>query len=292
MAFIIQEQYSSTLRIGKNQRGHEIGYTAWQDNGSGVLVPSTPMQIETAIGIGYGDLHPTMSALICTGYDVRRRDRSEVFDASYQYEIPDPEDKPDDFAEFMQRSQQDDLTNPLRPKRSGGGMTIEEYSWEDLDQKRWLNSSDQPFKDLQPNYVTVQVKRVTWASSSAVNTGNQGMCQGRRMLASLSYDEQEHQDRSTGATRGYYQNTAEVWEHPFRDWAYVTVWDLGTMQKSVSPLTGAIRYAIIRDPDTKEPVTEPVALDGNGAFVPPPGRPAPIRFRTRPVGSLNLPFNP
>lgn len=290
MPFQRGEKYQSSLRVGKDDRGLQIGWTIWKTDSGGSIVPAEPDEIETEIGIKYGDPHDTLQGLKCTAIDIQRRDDCEIFDAMYDFTVPDASEPPDDFDEFMQASSVDEAENPFGPKRSGSGMAIEEYWWEDFDKRPFFNSADEPLESIPALNINVQVVRVTFNARRPVNTAAQGRATGRLLLAHLSYDSAEHFNRTTGVRRIYYANTYEVWKHPYRDWAFTKALDVGYRQKVVSENPNAPpRYVEIRDPESKEYATRPFPLDGHGKRVN-FGPPAPLTFRVREVGDLGLPF--
>ena len=93
------------------------------------------------------------------------------------------------------------------------------------------------------------------ANANPANTANQGRADGRRLLASVSYQSAEHVNKQTGVRTRYYKNTYEVWKHPDRDWARVEVLDAGFKQIKNGKLVTIV------DPDTKEPYSEESLLE-------------------------------
>lgn len=216
-------------------------------------------------------------------------DGSEVWVVTARYESPSAgeEEQPDNFNEFMSRSQNDSQNEAFGPRRSGGGQVIEEYFEEDLDGQPILNSAGDPFDEPLSQPVTIQVDSVTVNERTAPDTSRIGMADGYRLLANITYSESEHVNRTTGVRTRYFVNTYEVWTHPYREWKWAKVLDRGYREKVRE--NGVTTLVVIRD-EFGEPVNTPALLDISGAQVPPGGQPHTLLFRVRNEGPLNVPF--
>jgi hypothetical protein len=254
------------------------------DDVYGIIVPA------------YASLSATVSELAgveCSAIDIRHQDDgSEVWIASATYETPQAgsEPIPDSFDEFMSRSQNNSPNEPFRPRFSGGGMVVTEAVWEDLDGEPIVNGAGDCFENQLTREVTIQVDRVTVNERDKANTADIGKCEGRRLLANVTYEDLDHVDKSDGVTTRYYRNTYEVWTHPYTNWTPTVVMNRGYREQIfvVDDQGAGLRMMPIRD-KWGEPVNKPVPL--NGAFeMPPGGTPEMLNFRLREEGPLNVPF--
>ncbi len=285
MSFVIREQFRRDATKSADNVIFERGWTVWQES-SGAIVASEADEIFAALEstVQIGSTYPSLGGLKCVEVRPSCRDDVEIWDVSARYEIPKEETPPDSFDDFMQQSQQNSPENPFGPEFSGGGQTVEEYRVRDLDGMLFVNSAKQPFRNLIPIPVTIQVDRVTVNERNPANTANQGRAEGRRLLASVSYQSAEHVNKETGVRTRYYKNTYEVWTHPDRDWARVEVIDAGFKQIKNGKLVTIV------DPDTKEPYSEESLLNGNGVLLDAGADPHTIEFRIRQEGPLGVPF--
>jgi hypothetical protein len=285
MAFVIREQFRRDATKSADNVVFERGWTVWKET-TGIIVPSEVDEIFTAMNgtVQVGSAYPLLGGLKCVEVRPSSRDDIEIWDVSARYEVPKAETPPDSFSEFMQQAQNNSPENPFGPEFSGGGQTVEEYRVRDLDGRLFVNSAKQPFRNLVPIPVTIQVDRVTVSQANRANTANQGRADGRRLLASVSYQSAEHVNKQNGVRTRYYKNTFEVWTHPDRDWARVEVIDAGFKQIKNGKLITIV------DPDTKEPYSEESLLDGNGQLLGAGGNPQTIEFRIRNEGPLGVPF--
>jgi hypothetical protein len=285
MPFVIREQFRRDATKSADNVVFERGWTVWKETSS-VIVASEASEIFSAMDstVRIGSTYPSLGGLKCVEVRPSCRDDIEIWDVSARYEVPKAEQPPDNFNEFMQQSQQNSSDNPFGPEFSGGGQTVEEYRVRDLDGRLFVNSAKQPFRNLVPIPVTIQVDRVTVSERNPANTANQGRCDGRRLLASVSYQSAEHVNKETGTRTRYYKNTYEVWKHPDRDWARVEVLDAGFKQIKNGKLVTVV------DPDTKEPYSEESLLNGGGQVLPAGQDPRTIEFRVREEGALGVPF--
>lgn len=257
------------------------------DDVYGIIVPAYAFQGATVA---------EFAGVECKSIQPRHHDDgSEVWTVTATYESPSAgqEEPPDNFNDFMSQSQSDNPSNPFRPKRSGGGQVIDEAFVQDLDQNDAVNSAGDPFDEPLVVPITIQVDSVTVNEREKPDTSKIGWCQGRKLLANVTYHEEEHVNRTTGATTGYFVNTYEVWTHPFRDWARVQVLDRGyrdkTFQITAQHPNGAFVLEPIRD-QYGEPINKPALLDGGGAVLAPNGKPIILTFRVREEGDLDVPF--
>ncbi|RIK82872.1 MAG: hypothetical protein DCC68_04990 [Planctomycetota bacterium] len=285
MPFVIREQFRRDATKSADNVVFERGWTVWKET-SGVIVASEADEIFTAMNgtVQVGSAYPSLGGLKCVEVRPSSRDDIEIWDVSARYEIPKAETPPDSFSQFMSQSQNNSPENPFGPEFSGGGQTVEEYRVRDLDGRLFVNSAKQPFRNLVPIPVTIQVDRVTVSQANPANTANQGRADGRRLLASVSYQSAEHVNKQTGVRTRYYKNTYEVWTHPDRDWARVEVIDAGFKQIKNGKLVTIV------DPATKEPYSEESLLNGAGGLLGAGADPQTIEFRIRNEGALGVPF--
>lgn len=256
------------------------------DDVYGIIVPT------------YASLSATVSELAgveCSAIDIRHQDDgSEVWVASATYETPQAgsEPIPNDFNEFMSRSQNNSANEPFRPRFSGGGMVVTEAVWTDLDGDAIVNSAGDPFENQLTRDVTIQVDRVTVNEREKADTSAIGKCEGRRLLANATYEDLDHVDKSDGVTTRYYRNTYEVWTHPYQEWTPTIVMDRGYRELRIvfdENNNAEFKLLPIRD-KWGEPINKPAPLDGAGQALAPKDKPKMLRFRLREAGPLNIPF--
>ncbi len=292
MTFIIREQFrrDATIATDSESTVYERGWIVWDDS-SGQIVASEAWEVLNALSgtVQIGSPFPSLGGLKCSEIRPVCRDDVEIWDVRARYEIPSEEEQtPNDFDEFMNSAQNNSPSNPFGPDFSGGGQTVEEYRVRDLDNKLFVNSANQPFRNLVPIPVTIQVDRVTVSERKPANTSKQGMCDGKRLLASIGYQSAEHVNNETGVRTRYFRNSHEVWTHPDRPWANVEVLDAGF--KQIVEKDGKKMLVTIVDPETKEPYSEESLLDGSGKLLPAGQDARTIEFKVRQEGALGVPF--
>lgn len=265
-----------------------------QDTTTGQIIAMSNAEVWSAIEstVDIGSEYPGSPGLKCDSIDPEEDEDTLMWDVNASYKIPDEEDQPDDFDDFMNKANgdgADNPENPFGPEFSGGGQTVEEYWWTDLDEEPFVNCIGSAFQNIPAIPVTIQVDRVTVSERNKPNTAAQGMAAGRYLLANVSYQYAEHVDRKTGKRTRYYRNTYERWTHPYRDWAYVWLLNMGFVELK----DGELEVIKVKDPETKKMVPTPEArgLSAAGAALPPNTFPSTKRFRIRiKTGSLGIPF--
>lgn len=295
MGWIVNPAFRRELEKTDDGFVYQKGWIVFKTSG-GIVVPTehddvlTQMEQYVDIGDSWSLAKP---AIRCKNIRADAREEVEIWDVTARYELEiernTEEDQPDDFDEFMDRSQDDSADNPFRPRRSGGGTVIEEYFFYDLDNQPFVNSAFFPLQNIPPIPVTVQVDRITVNERNAADTSRIGRANGRKLLADVTYEEADHENRRTGATTRYYRNTYERWTHPYRDWKNVECLDSGFIQL-INLGGGVFEVANIVDEKTKEPIAEAAMLDGQGGVLPRGQQPIKRTFRVRNEGPLGIPF--
>ena len=289
----IYEIFQRSVQLEKTRTVYQRGWKFWsQDDTTLQLIPiavfSDLMSI-VASKVSIGDAYPGATNFVCNNIEIDEGEDGELHIATASYEID--ETPPDDFEDFINRSSggsgSDDPNNPFRPRRSGGGMTVEEYRWKDIAGKAFVNAAKQRFTNIPPITVTIQVDRITVVMATRADTSAQGKCAGRLLLSNVTYEEKDHKNKQTGVLTRYYENTYEVWTHPDHDWDKVEVLNTGFKIIKNGKLIA------IKDPDTGEVLVEESNLSEDGTGVLAPGTPPnTIEFTVRHATDLNIPFFP
>lgn len=293
----VRERGGWAGRVGNDSSDYERSWFVYRKT-DGVMVALDFDDVYGIIVPTYASRGSTVAELPgveCSLVDIRHQDDgSEVWIAIASYETPQAgsEPIPDNFDEFMSRSQTNSANEPFRPRFSGGGMVVSEAVWEDLDGEAIVNSAGDPFENQLTREVTIQVDRVTVNEREPANTGNIGKCEGRRMLANATYEDLDHVDKSDGVSTRYYRNTYEVWTHPYQEWTPTVVMDRGYRELRIvfdENNNPEFKLLPIRD-KWGEPVNKAAPLDGAGQALAPKQKPKMLRFRLRQQGPLNVPF--
>ena len=297
MPWIIKPKFRRSVRVTNENRHCERAWRVWkyEPPKTNVALPAEEDEVESAVAgtIRIGDpFTPARHGVVCSELILEADERTEMWSVTARYEIPPVQDLvPNNFEQFLTESQVNDPSNPLGPDFSGNGTIVEEYYEKDLGtpSKYFINSAWKPYQNVPAIFVPVQVDRVSVNERNKPDTSKVGTANGRKLFANVSYQSQSHKNTDTGVRTKYSRNTYEVWTHPYRDWAFVDVIDMG-MQMLMIGDQGQEFWENIVSEETNEPVSEPVPLNGLGLPLAPGVDPITDRYQIRKTGALGVPF--
>lgn len=235
---------------------------------------------------GIGTPHADYPGAVLKRIRTSRVDRTEAFNLLVHWENKTgEEDPPDDFDQFMQQSQVNNVENPFGPDYSSYGQLTEEYSWKDFDGKPFLNKANQPLRNIPPLMITIKVRKVSINRRDEEDIEKMGVAQGRKLLYGINNEQRTHKNKQTGTTTKYFRTTYEVWTHPFRNWSKVELLNVGFA------ILVNDKLEIPRLGKAKDKPQFEVNLSADGKAVLDAGQPPnTIEFKVFREGAINVPF--